>query len=334
MSLISIILPVKDTAPYLPACLDSILNQKFTNWELIAINDHSSDKSLTILEDYARQDARVKVFTSPEPSLLVTLSFGYAQSKGELIHRMDSDDLMPDYKLEKMHEAWVKQGKGSVITGGTKYFSDHGPVGDGFLRYDKWLCEVARNNTHSAEIYRECVIPSNCWLLHRDDFERIGAFDHHIYPEDYDLCFRFYKGGLRIIGLDKVLHHWRDRPDRISRVWESHKDHRFFPIKIKYFFELERDASRPLVLWGAGKNGKDLAKLILEKENSLHWICNNERKIGKHIYDQKLCAVNHLSELESPQIIIAVASPSDQHDIQEMLNGFKMVIGQDYWFFS
>jgi glycosyltransferase involved in cell wall biosynthesis len=331
---ISIVVPVQDTAPYLAACLDSILSQTFEDWELILVNDNSSDNSLEILTAYSERDPRIMVVDNPALGLLSTLRLGYAHAKGTLIHRMDSDDKMPYDKLETLHTEWQKHGKGSVITGGTEYFSDESEIGDGFKRYDAWLCEVARNNAHAENIYRECVIPSNCWLVHREDFELVGGFNPAVFPEDYDLCFRFYKGQLRIIGLDKVLHHWRDRPDRISRTREEYSDNRFFDLKINYFLELERDRNRGLVLWGAGKNGKDLAKLIQAHDDSFAWICDNENKIGKDIYGIRLQHFEDLEKLDNPQIIIAVASPDGQQEIASILQSQGKIAGKDYWFFA
>lgn len=201
--LVTIIMAVKDTAPYLRDCLDSILAQTYQNWELIAVNDHSSDASPKILQEYAAKDTRIRFFNSDRPKLIPTLQVGYAETKGTLINRMDSDDKMPAYKIEVLVEEWSKHGKGTVIAGGTEHFVDEGVVGDGFLKYEKWLNEVARTSTHYQEIYRECVIPSHCWLLHKEDFDAAGAFDPIIYPEDYDLCFRFYRLGLTVVGIDK-----------------------------------------------------------------------------------------------------------------------------------
>ena len=330
-------MPVKDTAKYLPACLDSILSQTYTNWELIAVDDGSSDNSFSILQEYEKKDQRIIALQNPEPSLLKALRYGYAHSKGELIHRMDSDDKMPDYKLEEMYAVYSSAPVSShpiVVTGGTEYFSDEGPVGDGFKRYDKWLCEVAEQNAHAVEVYKECVIPSNCWLVHRKDFDKIKGFEPSVFPEDYDLCFRFIESGMTVIGIPQVLHHWRDRSDRISRNWTVYKDNRFFELKINYFFRMNREENRPLVLWGAGKNGKDLAKLILEKEQNIHWICDNDKKIGKDIYDTRLHHFELLDELDSPQIIIAVASPGGQKEIIQALEKRGKVKGVDYWFFA
>lgn len=332
--LVSIIMATKDTEPYLPDCLDSILAQTYPHWELIAVNDHSTDRTPEILESYAKKDARIRVFHSDRPKLIPTLQHGYRHVKGTLINRMDSDDKMPQDKLEALVDEWEKHGKGTVIAGGTEHFVDEGEVGDGFLRYERWLNDIAKRSAHYEEIYKECVIPSHSWLAHKHDFDTVGAFDSEIYPEDYDLTFRFYKHGLKIAGLDKVLHHWRDRSNRISRTWEEYKDNRYFDLKIRNFYELDRDLSRPLVLWGAGRNGKDMAKLLLQKENQFHWVCDNANKIGKDVYGIKLTHFEEVQNLDQPQIMIVVASPDGQNEIKRELKkyGKKPVI--DFWFFA
>ncbi|MEM6642062.1 MAG: glycosyltransferase [Bacteroidota bacterium] len=331
--LVSIIMAVKDTASYLPACLDSILQQTYGNWELIAINDHSIDHSPEILYEYAAKDDRIMVFHSIRPKLIPTLKEGYKYANGDLINRMDSDDKMPPDKLEALVLNWEQHGEGHVIAGGTQHFTDHGDVGDGFRRYEKWLNEVAKTGTHYEQIYQECVIPSHSWIIHKNDFDRIGAFNPEVYPEDYDLCFRFYQHGLKVIGIDKVLHFWRDREDRISRTWDEYKDYRYFELKVRYFYKIDRDRSRPLMLWGAGKNGKDLAKLLLEEEESFHWVCDNERKIGKEIYQIVLKASEKIPEIKDPQILIAVSSPDEKEQILSQLKSWKKAPAKDFWFF-
>lgn len=332
--LVSIIMATKNTAPYLPDCLQSILNQTYTRWELIAINDHSTDRTPEILEWYAEKDDRIRVFHSKREKLIPTLQEGYKHAEGELINRMDSDDKMPKDKLQVLVSEWLKYGKGHIVAGGTEHFVDKGEVGEGFRRYESWLNEIARNNLHYQEIYKECVIPSHCWIIHKKDFDRVGAFDPEIYPEDYDLCFRFYKHGLQVHGIDKVLHFWRDRSDRISRTWDEYKDNRYFPLKVKNFYQIDRKRNLPLVLWGAGKNGKDLAKLLLEEENTFHWVCDNERKIGRDIYGITLTHFDTVKNLSNAQIIVVVNAIDDQEIIRKQLLDWGKVAGKDFWFFT
>jgi len=332
--LVSIIMAVKDTASYLDDCLQSIVAQTYTNWELIAVNDHSSDGSDRILQDYAARDPRIRFFNSDRPKLIPTLQVGYAQAQGSLINRMDSDDKMPADKLEVLVSTWHKYGKGTVIAGGTTHFVDQGVVGDGFLRYEKWLNEVARTNTHYQQIYKECVIPSHCWILHKDDFDAVGAFDPLVYPEDYDLCFRFYQHQLQVVGIDKILHYWRDRSNRISRTWKEYQDNRYFDLKLRFFYKLDRDPTRPLVLWGAGRNGKDMAKLLQAYKDSFHWVCDNQRKIGKDIYGVRMAHLDTIPALENPQIMIVVSAPTGKLEIQELLDDWDKTPVLDYWFFA
>ncbi|NNF01885.1 MAG: glycosyltransferase [Bacteroidia bacterium] len=324
---------VKDTAPYLRDCLSSILLQSYVNWELIAINDHSIDNSGEILKEYASTDSRIKYHNANRHKLIPVLKEAYRHSSGSLINRMDSDDKMPDYKLQVLVNKWIEYGKGHVVAGGTKHFVDEGKLGDGFLQYDNWLNHIAKNNLHYQEIYRECVIPSHCWILHRDDFEQINGFEPEVYPEDYDLCFRMYKENLKIIGIDKVLHHWRDRDERISRTWDEYKDNRYFEMKLRYFYEIDRDRSRPLVVWGAGKNGKDLVKKILKRESEINWICDNKNKIGRDIYGIILEHSAALLKYKDPQVLVVVTNPDERRQIKTQLDEVGLNPVRHYWFF-
>ena len=80
--LVSIVMAIKDTAIYLPECLDSILAQTYPNWELIAVNDHSTDETPQVLEAYAKKDSRIRVYHSDTPKLIPTLQYGYRYVNG------------------------------------------------------------------------------------------------------------------------------------------------------------------------------------------------------------------------------------------------------------
>ena len=92
--LVSIIMAVKDTEPYLPDCLDSILGQSYLNWELIAVNDHSTDKSLHILNEYALKDSRIRVFNSEGQKLIPALQI---HDKAELQENLGNSSTI-DYR--------------------------------------------------------------------------------------------------------------------------------------------------------------------------------------------------------------------------------------------
>lgn len=330
--LISILMPTRNADKYIADCLDSILAQTEQNWELLVVNDHSEDDTENILVKYQEEDSRIKYFNNNGRGIIDALRLAYSKSKGNLITRMDSDDLMEVSKLEKMKAALLSKGENYLATAFVKYFADK-PLGDGYIKYQDWLNDLAAKENNFTEIYKECVIASPCWMIRKTTFEKCGAFRPNTYPEDYDLCFRFYENDLKVVSVKEVMHYWRDYATRASRTDEHYADNRFLQLKINYFFKLEKDENRPVVLWGAGKKGKFLAQLLIEKEKEFIWVCNNEKKIGKSIYDVKLFGVDYLNEIENPQIIIAVAAKDAVKEINDYLVGVNSKNSKDHFYF-
>ncbi len=330
---ISIIMPVKNAGFYLGKCLDSILSQDFKDWELIAINDHSDDDSLEILKNYAKKDQRVKVLDNEKKGIIAALRLAFVNSNKEYIHRMDADDLMAPQKLSALYALLTNKGKGHIATGLVSYFNDQQPIGHGYLKYANWLNQLTSTESNYDEIYKECVIPSPCWLIHKEDLIKCGAFDSEVYPEDYDLCFRFYKYNMKVAGVTEVLHYWRDHQERSSRNDPNYSDHTFHQLKLHYFLAIEYDPKRPLCIWGAGKKGKQLAKQLQEKKIAFHWLSNNPKKMSVPIYGIQLEYFESIKRLNNPQIIVLVAKESEQIEIRTFLEEHNFRKKKHYFFF-
>ncbi|WP_299335240.1 glycosyltransferase family 2 protein [uncultured Psychroserpens sp.] len=331
-SLISILIPFKDTEIYLTECLNSILDQSYRNWELLIVDDHSTDNSYQLVKSYADKDNRIKLFKNSGQGIIDALQLAFNESSGTYITRMDSDDIMHPEKLITMHNELQIHGKQHIALGLVKYFSEYG-IGDGYAKYEVWLNTLTENGTNYTEIYKECVIPSPCWMIHRDDFLTCGAFTPDRYPEDYDLTFRFYKNQIKCIPSKTVLHYWRDYSNRASRTHEHYAENHFLELKVDYFLELNYDSTRPLTIWGAGQKGKKVAKLLKQKKVPFIWICDNPKKIGKHIYNELLHSFQHLNTLDQPQSIVTVANWESQQEITTFFNHQKMQPMIDYFFF-
>lgn len=329
---ISILMPVKNTDVYLNECIESIQQQSYSNWELIAINDHSSDESLAILETFALNDARIKVYTNNGNGIIEALRFAFSKSKGDLITRMDSDDKMHPEKLVVLKNLLLEKGKGHLATGLVRYFSEEG-ISDGYQKYEHWLNTLTTSGKNFSELYKECVIPSPCWMVFKSDLLASGSFESDRYPEDYDLTFRFYEQNLKCIPCTKLLHYWRDYPSRTSRTHIHYAQNYFLEIKMHYFLKLHHQKERSLTVWGAGNKGKTVAKNLLKNGIPFSWICDNPKKIGRDIYGQTMLPFSYLETLQHPQCIITVANTSAQKEIQTYLNKKKFLPMLDYFFF-
>ena len=98
--MISVIIPVYNVENYLRQCLDSILNQTYTDFEVICVNDGSTDNSLNILNEYAKKDSRIKVISQKNKGLSGARNTGLKFANGEYICFVDSDDYVKETYLE------------------------------------------------------------------------------------------------------------------------------------------------------------------------------------------------------------------------------------------
>ena len=329
---VSILMPVFNAAPYLEKCLNSIIGQSHQEWELIAVNDHSTDESWEKLCLLQSKDSRVKVFQNPGKGIIHALRFALRQSHGQWITRMDADDIMATEKIASLYQKLQSAGPGYLATGMVAYFSDQ-QLGEGYRHYAQWLNQLNLNQQHYQHIYRECVIPSPCWMIAREDLLKVDAFETDRYPEDYDLCFRFYEHQIKVISSHHVLHYWRDHGDRASRNQEVYADNFFMPLKLDYFLKLDYHSDSSLVIWGAGKKGKRIARWLQAKKVPFHWVCNNPNKWGHQIYDCRLYPPEKIHALGKVQVIVAVASPDGQEEIRQFASQNNLENARDIFFF-
>jgi glycosyltransferase involved in cell wall biosynthesis len=329
---ISILLPIYNEERYLAECLDSILAQTYPDWELLAIDDQSTDATPQILAAYQQRDARIRPLRNPEKGVIPALRLALAESNGVLLTRMDADDIMAPQKLQRMYDLLNAHGPGHLSTGLVEYFADT-QLGEGYARYGKWINEVNLKGQQWVELYRDCPIPAPCWLVYREDLLRAGAFEPNIKPEDYDLIFRFRRIGLKPLTVPEVLLYWRDHADRTTRVYADYDIQQYFRMKLPWFLELDYMPQGQLVLWGAGARGKAFAQMLIEAKVPFCWVCDNERKWGKDIYGVKLEDCQKIGEFGSCQVIISVAAPEEQEKIQRDLEALNMKPGRDYFWF-
>ena len=105
--MISIIMPVYNVEAYLNRCIDSIIVQTYNHFELLLIDDGSTDRSGTICDDYARQDARIRVFHTKNSGASSARNIGLDEYRGEYVVFFDSDDWIEPQMLEKLHNAII-----------------------------------------------------------------------------------------------------------------------------------------------------------------------------------------------------------------------------------
>jgi glycosyltransferase involved in cell wall biosynthesis len=330
--LVSLLIPFKNTSKYLVDCLTSIQKQTYNNWEVIFVNDHSSDNSDEIVKSFAKSDTRIKLLENQNKGIISALRIALLNSSGIYISRMDSDDIMLPNKLASMVNDLKASGKNHIALGLVEYFSETS-ISDGYLEYQNWLNELTKTGRNFDEIYKECAIASPCWMVHKEDLLKCGTFNFNNYPEDYDLTFRFYKHGLKCIPNNKKLHLWRDYNSRTSKTNNNYNLEAFTKLKAKYFLDIDYDASRPLTIWGAGEKGKTVAKILIENNVPFYWLTENPNKSEKKVYNQPLWSLDKFKKLDNPQSIITIADEVSQKKIYDYFSNIEMLKMKDYFMF-
>jgi glycosyltransferase involved in cell wall biosynthesis len=129
---ISIVIPVYNAANYLEACLNSVLLQSFTDFEIVVIDDGSTDESLSILKGYASSDSRIKLLQQENSGPSVARNRGLATATGDLIFFLDADDTIEKESLSRLMEDFVATDADLVIGAFRKFSPDGSPI-EGFV---------------------------------------------------------------------------------------------------------------------------------------------------------------------------------------------------------
>lgn len=307
-------MPMKNAAPWIEGCIQSIQRQEFTDWELLVINDHSTDNSLQLVNKIARLDKRIKTLNNTGQGIIPALELAFINAKGKFVTRMDADDLMPRGKLKWFYEALACEDE-AIVTGKVHYFTDDGsPVSAGYLQYESWLNARIDNEDHWKWIYRECVIASANWMAPRHLF----SANELVYPEDYKLVFNWYKKGVKIIALNKITHHWREHEKRTSRTSEHYNQGHFFKLKLNEFLALDFDPNKSIIVLGEQKKAK-----LIKNHFSIQGI--KYLQFGK---DQ----IEHLPNASEAQVLIAVFPPLNERImLEKYLNHKGFIQGIGFW---
>lgn len=312
---ITIVMPVKNGAAYLTDSLRSIRSQTLSSWELILIDDHSRDQSADVIRDFAREDSRITCYLNRGNGIVSALESALENAKGKFITRMDSDDMMPPTRLELM----INQIKPKhIITGNIEYFSNEHSISPGYLTYQEWLNENLASENPWSNIYRECIVASPNWMMMVDELKQIGGFTGLIYPEDYDLTFRWYKNGFMIRHIPETTLFWRDHSERTSRNSDNYSQKSFFNLKIKRFLELD-DSGGELILWGKGPKLKLTCKIL--------------KKHSRPFQVMTLDNFRLIEKTSNPQLLICVyPEHKKRKEIVGYLKTLDMKMGTHYWF--
>jgi glycosyltransferase involved in cell wall biosynthesis len=215
--LISVLMPVYNARRYLAEAVESILNQTFGDFEFLIVDDGSTDDSAEILRGFAARDARIRLVSRPNTGYLVALNEMLGKARGELIARMDADDIALPDRFERQ-VAFLRDNPDHLVVGCRVLLID--PEGDP-------LCEWNFDQTHEEidaahlDGSRGGVISHPSAMMRCQAVRDLGGYRAEYYTsEDLDLWLRLAERG-RLANLPEVLLKYRMHPTSICHTMST-----------------------------------------------------------------------------------------------------------------
>lgn len=328
---VSVLLPCRNAEPFLRDCRRSLESQTESDFEVVAVDDASTDDTPALLEQWAAVDPRVRVLPGAGEGLVASLGVAADHARAPLLARMDADDVAHPRRLE-LQRRFLERRPGLAGCGtGVRYFP-RSALGSGYRRYERWLNALHRPSSLLRDLFVECPIAHPTLVLRANAFREAGGYRERGWPEDYDLVLRLHRKGMRLANVPRVLVRWRVTPDRLSMTSPDYTPEAFRACKVHHLRKGFLPPDRPVVIWGAGSVGKTLALALLEERvRPAAFVELDPRKLGQTIHDAKVISPVELEAREPrPYVLLGVGSPGARDEIRGALRGMGYTELADY----
>lgn len=313
----------------------SILEQTLSNFELIAVDDGSTDSTPDRLRRWASEDLRVRVISLSHAGIIEALNAGVVACRAGLIARMDADDRSHPERLARQVQFLNEHPELAVASSYVEAYPGD-QVQEGFRRYVEWLNSLDTPELIARDIFVESPLAHSSAMIRADWLKRVGGYQEHGWPEDYDLWLRLHVAGAQFGKVTEVLLDWREHPDRLTRTDGRYSVENFLRAKAHYLCQGSLANREAVVIWGAGQMGRRISKHLERGGASLvAFVDIDPKKIGSVKRGIPIISVEALPDMlkqyRDTVVLAAVGSRGARELIREQLDLMGLVETQDYW---
>ena len=219
---ISIIMPFYNAEAYLTECVESILNQTFQDFELLAIDDGSTDSSASIVKSF--YDERIRLITL-DHNFIDSLNYDLKNSKGKYIARMDADDVMLPKRLEVQY-AFMEENCDIDICGSwAEIFGNSSGV----------LQHASNHEAIVSSLILYCSMIHPTIMIRKSILEKLHlTYLDYACAEDYKLWADLALAGARFTNIPEVLLRYRSSSDQVTNKYRDMMSHSSYKIRLEY----------------------------------------------------------------------------------------------------
>lgn len=311
---ISVLLPAKNAEATIELAVRSVLAQTFGDFELLAIDDGSTDGTRAKLDTLAREDARVRVFSTRGLGIPGALGLGLAEARAPYLARMDGDDESLPTRFEvslralEAHPSWAGVGTGVEI------FRDDRPPSPNLHAYARWLSSLTSPELLFRDRFIESPLCHPSVLLRAGPVRALGGWRDGDFPEDWELWLRLLEAGHALSCVPEVLHRWRDGDVRATRQDLRYSREKHLVLRADYL--ARHFAGTPLTIWGATDAGRALSRHLTQRgARVVRFVELNPRKLGQTIHGLPVIHPDALPD-DGSHLLSCVAAKGARDDIR------------------
>jgi glycosyltransferase involved in cell wall biosynthesis len=329
---VSVLLPVGNAAATIGRAVAGLRGQTAADWELLAIDDGSTDGSADRLTAAAGDDPRIRVIRQAHGGIVAALNAGLAAARGTLVARMDADDeAHPDRLAEQA--AFLAAHPDVGVVGSLVAYGGNRGAHAGYALHVDWLNALVTPEAIALNRFIDAPLAHPSVMFRRELVSRHGGYRAGDFPEDFELWLRWADAGVRFAKVPRVLLTWHDPPGRLSRTDPRYAPGAFYRVKAHYLARWLAGARRDrrLLIWGAGRPTRKRAAFLEAEGCGIDgFIDIDPRKSGRVLAGRTVIAPAALPAPGSSVVLGYVANRGARELIRGELTGRGYVEGRDF----
>ena len=327
---ISVLLPFRNAAPYLRESLDSIAAQSFQDYQVIMVNDSTTDSSQRTAAAYAERDSRFSLVDNSGRGLVDALNTGLHSAEGTWIARMDADDLAHEDRLKEQLKLAEQCGTETVVTCMVRSFPRE-EVTEGFRRYEEWLNGLVTPKDIRHNIFVESPVPHPSAFFHRESILARGGYMERELPEDYELWLRLWSMGFSFARVPRILLFWREHRNRFSRVSPAYSLTGFYRLKARYLEHVPCMSRKRIIIAGSGQTGRRLGKCLQDSGFTIEaFVDPSTERQGSTLRGAPIIPPEWLVEKRDLPVVVASRMPGARDAVKSFLKGLGYREWEDF----
>ena len=326
---VSILMPVRNEERYLQAALNSLYAQTLSDWELVVVDDSSSDSTPRILSAAAEKDKRVHVIRQEGGGLVAALNTGLDKCRAPLLARMDGDDISHPRRLAEQAACLQANPDTGLIACSFRHFP-RTSLKQGMFDYEIWQNSLQNHDLILRDLFVESPFVHPGIMTRRTILQQLGGYRDCGWAEDYDLWLRMSAAGIHFMRLPDILFFWRDHPERATRTMDEYSSNAFRSCKLHHLRHGFLKSCSEVVMAGAGIEARAWQRLLAEDGIRVsHWLDVDPRKIGRTLHGAPVSLPQEL-DLAGRKMLAAIGVRGARDQFRSLANRLGWQEGMDF----